>query len=59
MNITLTARKGMKWALTELGAEQPRVRAKFEVNSPHNKVYEKVVPSSWYKKGYVIEVKEE
>lgn len=59
MNNVLHARKGMKWVLTQAGLEQGRVRVKFEENSPHKKAYEKAVPANWYKKRYVVEVKEE
>ena len=59
MNNVLYARKGMKWVLTQTGFEVARVRAKFEINSPHYNAYSKAVPAVWYKRGYVVEVKEE
>lgn len=59
MNNVLHARKGMKWVMTEFGAEQPQVRAKFEKGSKHREAYSKAVPLTWYQKGYVIEVKED
>ena len=55
------ASEGKKWILTELGGEQPRIRAKFENRNPNAILYAKSVPDSWVKSGYVVEadIKEE
>lgn len=50
------AKPGKKWALTEYGLEQPRIRAKFKEGTTEAKRYERSVPYSWVLKGYVEEV---
>lgn len=54
-----SAKLGYKFVLTEKGFEVPRVRGKFEKNSPHRSIYEKKLPASWYDNGWVTETKME
>jgi len=57
MNRTVTAKKGHKFVLTELGFEIGRIAAKYEASYP-NTQYQHHVPESWLNKGYVMEVPE-
>lgn len=50
---------GYKWALTELGIEIGRVRAKFELGYKQRALYESRCPKSWVDAGYVREVPRE
>ena len=50
---------GMKYTLTLIGAEIPKVRGKYEGSSPTQKMYQHCVPVSWVEKGWVREVKED
>ena len=50
-------KEGHKFQLTPLGIEQPKVRAKYEVETPLKKRYEVSAPSSWIEKGWIVEVK--
>lgn len=49
------ASKGCKFALTELGFELERIRAKYEGKT--RKQYETSVPKGWIDNGYVHEVR--
>lgn len=51
------SKAGYKFILTELGLEDSRIRAKFNSDYERKLNYEKTVPESWVKKGYVTEVK--
>lgn len=53
----ISARKGYIFALTELGVEQPRIRAKFNKDHSLYKQYQRCVPVSWVEKGWVKEIK--
>lgn len=50
------ARKGYKFAITELGFEAPHVASKYEENYANRPQYEASVPNAWIEKGYVEEV---
>ena len=52
----ITAKEGYKFTLTAVGAEVPKVRAKFDSNYAYKTQYEKAVPSNWVTCGYVEEV---
>lgn len=54
----IKAKEGYKYALTELGFEDSRIRAKFDPSSKLYKQFQYQVPSSWIDKGYVKEVKD-
>ena len=54
----IKAKDGNKFTLTAFGAEDSRIRAKYEIHHPNYKQYQKSVPSSWIEKGYVKEVKD-
>ncbi|MBR4377312.1 MAG: hypothetical protein IKP50_00280 [Bacilli bacterium] len=49
---------GYKYALTQKGFEEGRVRAKFDTNNSNYKQYLHYVPTKWIQEGYVVEVKE-
>ncbi len=51
----IKANKGCNFALTELGLELPRIRAKYTGDT--RKQYETAVPASWIENGYVHEVR--
>lgn len=55
------AKPGYKYVLTDLGEDEPRIRAKYNQADPStiNRRYNHSVPASWISKGYVEEVKEE
>ena len=53
----VNAKFGYKWALTELGLEDSRIRSKFEEKFGNKKQYEQAVPKTWIEKGLVQEVK--
>ena len=51
----IRAEKGCVFALTELGLELPRIRAKYKDN--YDKKYETAVPETWVENGYVRQVR--
>lgn len=53
------ARFGNEFVLTDLGAEQARIKAKFDENDTHKNQYRHTVPKKWVDAGFVKEVKEE
>lgn len=55
----IRAKEGYKFSITAFGAEESRIRTKFEIGSTTLLQYEKAVPKSWIDKGYVKEVKRE
>lgn len=52
-------RVGYRWALTELGFEIGRIRAKYELSYSQRALYEQRCPKSWVDSGYVREVPRE
>lgn len=54
----VSAKRGNRFILTELGFEQARVRGKFNSERVEHLKYRHHVPASWVEKGYVVEVKE-
>ena len=50
------ARKGYKFAITELGLEVNHVASKYKRSYENRTQYETSVPNSWVEKGYVEEV---
>lgn len=54
----IRAKEGHRYTLTALGAEDSRIRAKYEISNPNYSQYQRSVPSSWIDKGYVEEVKD-
>lgn len=52
------SRNGYKYAITALGLEQRRIRAKYEYENAMKHSYEHCVPTKWVESGYVEEVKD-
>lgn len=52
------AQSGNRFVLTELGFENPRIRAKYEESGKYSTLYKYTVPTAWVDKGYVQEAKE-
>lgn len=55
----ITAEPGYMYSLTALGAEENKVRAKFDKTNKCYKQYIHSVPESWLQKGWVVKIKEE
>lgn len=53
------AQSGNRFVLTELGFENPRIRAKYEESGKYSTLYKYTVPTAWVDKGYVQEAKED
>lgn len=56
LTVFIRAKEGYKFALTQIGFETPRIRAKFDAASSSKARYEKAVPKSWLDNDYVVEV---
>ncbi len=56
MCIYIKAGEGKKFELTELGEQDPRIRAKFQDDYKNKKQYEYKVPEKWILQGLVKEV---
>lgn len=50
-------KEGYKYAITEVGMKEPKIRTKY-VGGPMKLSYERCVPTKWLEMGYVEEVKE-
>lgn len=53
----MEAKEGYKWILTEFGKKDGRIAAKFEDDYRNKFQYERKVPESWFRFGYVKQVK--
>jgi len=51
-------KEGYKYAITELGIKEPKIRTKYEKDTPMKLSYERCVPTKWLEMGYVEEIKD-
>lgn len=49
---------GYKYAITELGRTEPKIKAKYEYENAIKHSYEHCVPTKWLEMGYVQEIKD-
>lgn len=53
----MNAKEGYKWTLSDFGRRDLRIAAKFEDDYCNKAQYERKVPESWFRFGYVKQVK--
>lgn len=55
MNVTVHAREGMEFYLTDKGAQISRIKVKYSGVEARHKAYRSVVPKGWIENGWVKE----